>query len=69
MRAFHPHSSMDTIKLSVSVSVSQDALPVCDALGLGQSPLVDSPYLTSALSHADGAPVFCDMATVNGWHR
>lgn len=29
MRAFHPRSSKDTIKLSVSVSVSQDAAPVC----------------------------------------
>lgn len=67
MRAFHPRSSKDTIKLSVSVSVSQDAAPVCNALGLGQSPLVDAPYLTWALSHADG--VSCDMATVNGWQR
>lgn len=29
VRAFHPRSSKDTIKLSVSVSVSQDAAPVC----------------------------------------
>lgn len=69
MRAFHPRSSKDTIKLSVSVSVSQDAAPVWNASGLGQSPLVDAPYMTRALSHADGAPVSGDMATVNGWHR
>ena len=69
MRAFHPCSSKDTIKLSVSVSVSQDSAQVCNALGLGQSPLVDASYLTWGLSHADEALVSCDMATENGWWR
>lgn len=52
MRAFYPRSSKDTIKLSVSVSVSQDSAPACNAFGLGQAPLVDAPYLTQARSHS-----------------
>lgn len=51
------------------MSVSQDAAPICNALGLGKSPLVDAPYLTQALSHTDRASVSCDITTVNGWQR
>lgn len=67
MRVFHSRSPKETIKLSVSASGSQDVEPVWDALGLGQSPLVDAPYLTWVLSHADGDPVSGDIATVNKW--
>lgn len=46
MRAFHPRSLKDTIKLSVSASVSQDAAPARSAPGLGRPPLADAAETT-----------------------